>query len=104
MCIRDSKFIDKDIPAFSKPVNLGDGKEELEYDITVSYTHLDGYKRQDKRYEQLINSHFATEHKEYLSYLKDENPAVTAPRLSVTPGPYLFQRASRRPRRRRAWV
>ena len=27
------KFIDKDIPAFSKPVNLGDGKEELEYDI-----------------------------------------------------------------------
>lgn len=28
----------------------------------------------DKRYEQLINSHFATEHKEYLSYLKDENP------------------------------
>ena len=31
----------------------------------------------DKRYEQLINSHFATEHKEYLSYLKDENPDKT---------------------------
>lgn len=28
----------------------------------------------DKRFEQLINNHFATEHKEYLSYLKDENP------------------------------
>lgn len=28
----------------------------------------------DKRYEQLINNHFAAENKEYLSYLKDENP------------------------------
>ena len=27
------KFVDKDIPPFSKPVNLGEGKEELEYDI-----------------------------------------------------------------------
>lgn len=28
----------------------------------------------DRRYEQLINNHFAAEYKEYLSYLKDGNP------------------------------
>lgn len=35
---------------------------------------IDMDELKDKRYEQLINNHFATEHKEYLSYLKDENP------------------------------
>lgn len=35
---------------------------------------IDLNELKDKRYELLINSHFATEHKEYLSYLKDENP------------------------------
>ena len=35
------KFIDKDIPAFSKPVNLGDGKEELEDDYDDDYDYSD---------------------------------------------------------------
>ena len=45
------RFEEKEIPRFSLPVKLGNGKEEMELEILeeiipVSYTHLDVYKRQ----------------------------------------------------------
>lgn len=35
---------------------------------------IDLSELKDKRYDQLIQDHFSSEHKEYLSYLKNENP------------------------------